>query len=179
VDGWKKLNSKVAYKCPYFWVTEDDVIQPSGKTGVYHQINTTGSVSVITENQAGEICLIRQTRYTADNQPSWEVPAGGMDGKSSPLENAKRELQEETGITAVEWISLGDARPFNGLCSEINYFFLARNLSFGKSNPDQTEDITITQKKIDEIKQMINRNQITDGQSITALCKYILYKENQ
>ena len=176
--GWKKVDSKTAFECPHYSISEDDVIRPDGTPGKYFYVVTKGSVSVIAEDKDEKICMVSQHRYTADNELSVEVVAGGIEKNEEPLAAAKRELVEEAGITAKEWIYLGNFRPFNGISSEIDHVYLARDLTKGISNPDSTEDISLSKKSLAEIKELILNNEITDGQAIAALMKYIIYKEN-
>ena len=176
--GWKKIDSKTAFECPYYSISEDNVTRPDGTPGKYFYVVTKGSVSVIAEDPDEKIYMVSQHRYTANNDLSIEIIAGGIEENEEPLAAAKRELQEETGITAEEWIYLGNFRPFNGISSEIDHVYLAKSLTKGQSRPDSTEDITVSRKSLAEIKKLILDNEITDGQAIAALMKYIVYKEN-
>lgn len=178
MTGWGKIDSKVAFRCPYYSISEDNVIRPDGKLGKYFVVVTNGSVSVIAEDDDEKIYMVSQHRYTAKNDLSVEIVAGGIEENEDTLAAAKRELQEETGITAEEWTYLGNFRPFNGMSSEIDHVYLAKDLTKGQSHPDSTEDITVAKKSLAEIKKLISDNEITDGQAIAALMKYIVYKEN-
>ncbi|HOX41380.1 MAG TPA: NUDIX hydrolase [bacterium] len=178
-NGWKKISSKVVHKNPWYHVSEDEVILPNGQPGKYFVLHTNGSAMVLPVRPDGKICLVQQSRYTGGNTPSIEFVGGGMQEGTAPLQNAKRELREETGLTANNWIDLGIAFPFLGIAAEKMHYFLAKDLSKNPNQLDDSEDITVAWKSIDEIKKMIAEGQIIDGETITGILKYILYKENQ
>lgn len=108
------------------------------------------------------------------NSYSWEVITGGFKSKSDPLDVAKRELKEEAGLIADEWIDLGYYYPVNGYASEKTSIYLARKLRKTKRAPDPTEDISVKKETVERIIEMIRNNEITCGLTIVAIYKYIL-----
>ena len=174
--SWKKLASRLIHKNPYFFITEDYVIRPDGRPGKYYVINAKHSVMVIAEDSDSRIFLVGQTRYAIGNRYSWEVPGGSIEKGLTPLQAARRELKEEAGITAKKWISLGYFHPSTGLNSEICHVFLARDLIMGDAEPDATEDITVKKYTLAKILKMTQTKQITHGFTLSAIIKYLVYK---
>jgi 8-oxo-dGTP pyrophosphatase MutT (NUDIX family) len=111
-NPWKKLSSRIAYTNPWMTIREDKVIRPDGKKGIYGLMLAPGpSVFVIALTKDKKIYLVKQFRYTFQ-KPSWELPAGNA-GKDKPLAAAKRELWEETGLTANHWKLFGKTEALN------------------------------------------------------------------
>jgi 8-oxo-dGTP pyrophosphatase MutT (NUDIX family) len=174
---WRKLNSKIVHQNKYFKVRVDEVLAPNGfKTKYFYIDNVYKSVSVIAENQDGKIYLVGQTKYPSGNNYSWEIVAGGGEKNENPLQSAKRELKEEIGLVAKKWTSLGYYYPSGGTINEIVYIYLARDLETIKAEPDPTELIKVKKEELLNIIKMIKSNKITDGFTISAIYKYLLYK---
>lgn len=171
---WQDLgSSQIAYSYPYFRIREDQVIRPDGSRGVYGYMETNGSAAFIVPATEGrEIYLVRNYRYPI-RQYSWEIPAGFVEpGDLDPLVAAKRELQEETGLVAGSWEELGISHPMNGSCSEVDYYFLARDLRQTGRNEQAEEGISGLMKvPFRDVIGMINKGEITDNQTITAIAK--------
>jgi ADP-ribose pyrophosphatase len=135
-----------------------------------------GGSAVVAEDKQGKIYLVGQSRYPADNIFSWEIIMGGFRKGADPLKVAKKELEEEAGVRAGKWVSLGYCYPNNGIASEIFHIYYARELSPVKTNFEGTEDIIIKKKSPKEILKMIKKNEITCGITIFATAKYLMYK---
>ena len=178
VKKWKKINSKIIHKNPWFTLQEDDVIRPDGDRGKYYLINAK-SIAIIAEDKDGEIYLVGQTRYAIGNVYSWEVVMGGFKSGTPALREAKRELKEEAGLLAKKWIGLGYFYPVNGYSSEKTILYLAKDLKKTEQFLDPTEDIITRKEKIDKIVKMIKSNEISCGMTIAAIYKYLLYKDSE
>ena len=106
----------------------DTVTLPNGHPGVREVIRHVGAVCVIPITEDGNVVVERQFRYPIDSVIT-EIPAGKLDSKAEDcLDAAKRELWEETGITAEEWIDLGIFYPAAAYCDEKITLYLARGL---------------------------------------------------
>lgn len=168
-NPWQKLSSKIVYENSWIRVREDAVVRPDASKGIYSVVETRDSVVVVALNEKSEVYLIRAFSYPASTW-SWGLPGGGGDNEE-PEEAAKRELAEETGITAQTWTYLGTTRICSGLMTERMAVYSARDLSFGK-RPDADDKGLIDQGKFvsfDEIDTMIANNEIDDAQTITGL----------
>jgi len=149
-------------------VRKDTVIMPNGKRGEYHVVDHDDAVFIVAMDEHENIHLIGLYRYST-NMYSVEVPAGGSEGQD-PLEAAKRELQEETGLQAASWELLGKVQSSNGFLNEFAYMYLATNLSATNNHKQAEEGITAHEKiPLDKVLLMIKFGEITDCQSIAAI----------
>lgn len=145
------------------------MIRPDGKRGIYSFVETPGpGVFIVPLTDRNEIFLIRLYRYPT-KQFSWEIP-GGNAGRESPLVAAKRELKEETGLVARHWEKIGTTQLANGIASEIDHVFLARHCQDSRHHKQEEEGIGAMKKvPLPHALQMIEKGEITDGQTIVAL----------
>jgi 8-oxo-dGDP phosphatase len=175
--GWRTESSVTKYENPWIQVREDIVVRPDGSPGLYGVLATKNvAVFVVALNESGPngksdplVLLETIDRYTVG--PSIEVPAGGADGQE-PLLAAQRELAEETGYAADQWIDLGGTNALNGISLAPERFFLARGLrrTSDASATQFDEGIVDTQwLRFSEVVKMIADGKITDGESITAI----------
>lgn len=170
-NPWTTLESKVIYTNPWIRVREDKVIRPDGKEGIYGVVETRIATAVVALTSKNEIVLIGQYRYPTKHY-SWEVVEGGSEDSESALETAKRELKEEAGMEASEWVQLGEEFHLSNChSSEIAVVFLARNLSEGSPSPEGTE--ILQQKKVpfEEVVELVQNGEIKDALSIIAILR--------
>ena len=123
LETWKYLDSRVVHENPYFGVREDDVITPAGDEDKYYVITKPWATGVVPVTRENGIVLIGQYRYPTQRY-SWEIPAGAGDAGEEIIASARRELWEETGLTAVDWQQLGVVQSFNGSSNEMGMMFL-------------------------------------------------------
>ena len=123
----------------------------------------------VDRNENGELHLIRSYNYPVSTW-SWGLPGGGGEGEKPEIA-AKRELAEETGITATKWEFLGKMRVSSGLMTEQMTVFLAQDLSFGERIEAEDKDLISEGRffSFKEIDDMITRGEIDDTQTVTGL----------
>jgi ADP-ribose pyrophosphatase len=109
-----------------------------------------------------------------------ELPAGKLDKDGeNPLECGKRELLEETGVKANNYISLGRMYSSPGCFDEVIHMYLAQDLEYGEQKPDEDELIEIVRIPLEKAAQMVLDNEISDGKTQTAVLKtYLLLKKS-
>lgn len=165
---WKTLDSKIAYQNRWISLVESNVITPTGKPGTYTVIETRPFVMVIALFE-GKFVLVRQLRFTL-NRPTLEFPAGSIEDSETPLEAAKRELQEETGYTGEQWETLAELDDAVGIARHKAHVFFARDVRLGpqnESNEDGIESHALVTS--DELETMIRQGEITDTKVIALL----------
>jgi ADP-ribose pyrophosphatase len=165
---WKTIASKIAHANPYYRVREDAVVRPSGVDGTYYVIETNPSVMVVPISSTGEIYLILQQRYPT-SMFSWEVPAGTHDG-GSDLENARRELREETGLVSSEWIKIGEVQVMSGIADHKSIVFIAKNVRETGDHMQEEEGITHMRKEtLRRVFDMISSGELNHSETIMAV----------
>lgn len=169
-NPWQTLESQIVYQNPWIRVREDKVIRPDGNPGIYGVVEIKPSAGVVALNSRDEIVLVGQWRYTL-NRFSWEIPTGGSSEGEPILDAAKRELEEETGIRAGQWMELGTIDNSNGVTTDVASLFLATNLTLAENHPEPTEDITIQWFQFNEALAMVMNGQITESSSVAAILK--------
>jgi len=142
------------------------VINPSGGKGIYGKIHFKNkAIGVIPIDHDGNTWLVGQYRYTL-NELFWEIPEGGGEMNVDPLESAKRELKEETGLTAGKWTLLTRIHTSNSVTDEEGFIFLAEDLEEGESELEETEgDLQVKKMPLSEAVDMVMRGEITDSMS--------------
>jgi 8-oxo-dGTP pyrophosphatase MutT (NUDIX family) len=170
-NPWTRLGSRQVYANDWIRLREDRVIRPDGQAGIYGVVEMRSwAIGAIPLTPEGDTFLVGQYRYTLD-QYSWEIPEGGGSPSDSPLESARRELLEETGIAAARWTFLGEAHLSNSVTTELGCAFLAEDLTFGPAAPDGTEELRVRRLPFAEAVAMALRGEITDSLSIIGLLR--------
>ena len=170
-NPWMISGQKEVYDNPWIRVTEYDVINPGGGQGIYGKVHFKHlAVGVIPIDEQWNIWLVGQYRFTLD-QYSWEIPEGGGRMDEDPLEAARRELLEETGLVAGEWTKISTLHLSNSVSDELGYIFLARELRQFSPEPEETEQILVRKIPFSEAVDMAESGKITDSLSVTAILK--------
>ncbi|MFT7028752.1 MAG: 8-oxo-dGTP pyrophosphatase MutT (NUDIX family) [Marinoscillum sp.] len=170
-NPWKLKSSKQIYDNPWITVEEDSVINPGGGDSIYGKVLFKNlAIAVIPLDDENNTWLVGQWRYTL-NEYSWEVPMGGGIKGVDPLESAKRELKEETGLEAKEWSQFLKMHTSNSVTDEVGYAFLAKGLTQGATEFEETEDLKIMKLPFEEAHKMVLDGRITDGLSMVAILK--------
>ena len=152
-------------------VFKDSVTLPNGKPATREVIRHVGAVAVVPLTDDGKVIMERQFRYTL-NRVITEIPAGKLDSFTEDrLCAAKRELEEETGYTATEWIDMGDYYPAAAYCDERITIYLARGLSLGQRHLDEDEFLNFEAIPLSQLVEDVMAGRITDGKTQVAILK--------
>lgn len=175
---WKILDSKEIYKNHWMKVIEDKVVRPNGKDGIFGIVEARNGVSILPIGEDGYVYLTEQFRYTMEKN-SVEAVSGGIEDNEKPLDTAKRELKEELGIKAEEWIDMGVIDPLSTIIKSPHSIFLARKLKFGKDCQDGSENIKMVKMKLKDAIDMVIDSTITHGPSCVLILKANEYLINK
>ena len=169
--SWRKLGSRTVYENDWMEVLEDHVINPGGGENQYGHVHFKNrAVAIVPLDGAGNTWLVGQQRYTL-NAYSWELPMGGAPLDEEPLDAARRELREETGLAAGRWTEIMRVHTSNSITDEIGIVFVAEDLVAGEPDFEETEDLRIRKLPLDAAVAMVNAGEITDAISVAALLK--------
>ncbi len=165
----KTLNSKNVFSGSLLNVFSDDIELPDGKTAGREYIKHVGAVCIVALTDDDRVIVERQYRYPM-HDVILEIPAGKLDRKNEdPLEAAKRELREETGVTADKMTYLGKFYPTPAYSDEIIHMYLAEGLHFGEQSLDDDEFLITELVPIKELADSIMAGEIPDGKTQTAI----------
>jgi ADP-ribose pyrophosphatase len=129
-----------------------------------------GAVAIVAVDPDGCVTLVRQLREPARARLV-ELPAGGLEEGEQPLETARRELREETGLTGGEWRELAAFWTTPGFCRERMWLFLADGVESGEATPDADEDVELVRWRVDEIPERLG--EIEDAKSLAGLLLFL------
>ena len=153
---------------------EDRVINPKGGQNDYGLVQFKNrAVAIVPIDADGNTWLVGQNRYTLGAY-SWELPMGGAPMDEDPLAAAKRELREETGLSAAHWEELMTLHTSNSITDEVGIVYLATGLSHGKTDFDDTEVLDVRRLPLDEAIEMAKDGRITDAICVAALFRIAL-----
>ena len=168
----KLISEEEKYIGPRFKVTQKIYLREDGKR-IIRDIVEPGEAAVIlpiTDNN--EVVFITQYRESV-NKVSLELPAGMVDSGEEPIETAKRELEEETGLIANNIEPLISLYPSTGYTSEKVHIFVAKDFQNGKQRLDSTEEILSVKKiKIEECVDKIKKGELENASQIIGILLY-------
>jgi len=175
-NPWTITSSEEKYDNPWINVVEHQVINPSGGKGIYGKVHFKNlAIGIIPIFENGDTILVGQYRFPL-NAYSWEIPEGGGIIGIEPLESAKRELLEETGLSATSWSHLLEMHLSNSVSDELAIIYLAEELIQGEAMPEETEQLQLKRIPLTQAFEMVMNGEITDSMSVAALLKLKLMR---
>ncbi len=170
-NPWKTLESEVKYDNNWIRLTEYQVINPSGGAGIYGEVHFKNyAIGILPLDENYNTWLVGQYRYPLKAY-SWEIPEGGGPFHELPLESARRELLEETGLSAKKWQEIQRMHLSNSVSDELAIIYIARDLIQGIAMPEETEELVVKKIPFNEVYQMVLNGEITDSMTIAGVLK--------
>lgn len=163
----KLIKSEELIRTPIFWVTRDKAVDPEGFEIERAIVQHGGSAVVMPVDDKGRVLLEKQYRLPA-REYLWEIPAGRMDQGETPLQAAKRELKEETGLTAKKWTRILSLFMSPGFLAERMHIYVAQELKQGKRELMEDERIETNWFTPRQMNEMIKTGKIIDGKTVAA-----------
>jgi 8-oxo-dGTP pyrophosphatase MutT (NUDIX family) len=175
---WKTLCIKKVYENPWIKLDEHQVINPAGGRGIYGKVHFKNrAIGIIPLDDKDNTWLVGQYRYTLDAW-SWEIPEGGGPLDQDPLESAKRELKEETGLIAEKWKEILTIHLSNSVSDETGHVFVAEGLTQGSNQLEETEaDLKVWKLPFAQALDMVLKGEITDSLSVSGILKLSRLRE--
>ena len=165
---WQTTAAREVYRNRWLHVTEYAVIRPDGNTGIYGVINPRDGVAIVALDDVDQVLLIQDFIYPLQ-QWTWSVPCGGIEAGEEPRQAAARELAEEGGVAADEWLALPPFWPVPGISPHMMHPFLARGLRPTIAQSDPTEVITRQWVPLAEAVARCRRGEIRHASAMVAL----------
>lgn len=170
-NPWTLLNKQTTYESPWISVSHHNVLNPAQKPGTYSVVHFKKlAIGVLPLDENYNTWIVGQYRYPL-NTYTWEIPEGGGDLNVDPIESGKRELLEECGITANKWTFIQNMQLSNSATDELAYLYIAQDLSFTQSQPDDEEELEVKKIPFDELYKMVLSGEILDSLTVTAVLK--------
>lgn len=175
IKPWKCIRSQPTQSFRVFSIRTDTTLSP--RTGMEHDfyiIESRDWINVIPLTADHRVVMIRQYRH-GSREVTLEIPGGLIDPGDTPEKAAARELLEETGYQAQEYVQIGVVNPNPALFNNRCYTFIARNAQKIRAPmPDQTEDIEVVLMPISDIQELISKGEIDHAMVIAAFYWYFL-----
>ena len=170
-NSWITKSEEKKYENPWISLSEHQVLNPAGNPGIYGVVSFKNlAIGILALDDQYNTWLVGQWRYPLKAY-SWEIPEGGGPLGIDPLDSAKRELKEETGLIASKYSVIGKIHTSNSVCDESGILYLAQDLTFSDAEPEESEDLQVKKLPFSEAYQMVMDGKITDSLSMVAILK--------
>ncbi|MBU9714754.1 NUDIX domain-containing protein [Evansella tamaricis] len=164
----KTIKKEIIFEGKIIDLAVHDVKLPNGKESKREIVTHPGAVAIIAMDEEENIVLVDQYRKPLEKTIA-EIPAGKLEQGEDPLECAKRELEEETGLVAATWTALGSFYTSPGFADELIYLFLAEDLSGGNVNLDEDEFVESYKVTVEDAVKLIESQKIHDAKTVYAI----------
>ncbi len=170
-NPWTTRTTETRYENPWIRVEHNTVLNPAGNEGIYGVIRFKNvAVGIIPVDNEGNIWMVGQYRYPLGRY-SWEIPEGGCPLGTPTLESAKRELLEEVGLRAKRWDRLLHIDLSNSVCDEVGEIWLARELEFTQSEPEETEVLQLLKLPLETVYQGVLAGKFRDSMTVAGILR--------
>ncbi len=169
IGPWTVKTRSSCFENPWIRIVDHEVEHPDGSPGEYGVVQFKNlAIGILPIDDDGMVWLVGQHRFPHD-QYGWELPEGGGPLDTDPLESAKRELAEETGLRAQDWALFFSFDVSNSVTNERAKCFFAWNLEPGPAAPEPSEVLTIKRISFSSLYEMVLSGEITDSLTIVMV----------
>jgi 8-oxo-dGTP pyrophosphatase MutT (NUDIX family) len=173
-NPWTVVSRETRYENDWIRVDHHEVRKPSGGPGIYGVVHFKNhALGIVPIDEKGNTILVGQYRFPLGYY-SWEIPQGGGSINKSLIESAQRELREECGVSAKQWLQILGMDLSNSVTNEQGTAFLAWDLTEGAAEPEDTEQLQVLRLPFWEAVRRAEKGEIRDGVSIAALFRAAL-----
>ncbi len=170
VGPYEIVMSRPIYENPWITVREDEVRHRGGEEAKYGVVTMKPGVTVLPMEDDGTVHLVREFKY-ALGEHSLEAVSGGLESGETPEQAGLREIGEEVGLVAAEWIDMGLVNPFTTVIHSPNHMFLARELSTLRRTAATSEHVEEVRMPFEQAVEAVLRGEITHGASCVLILK--------
>lgn len=172
-NPWTCRAVATKYENPWIVVEEHDVLTPGGRPGIYGVVRPRSfAIGVLPLDPAGHTTLVGQYRYPL-RRYSWEMPEGGGDKAVPPLDSARRELREETGLVAASWLEILRMDLSNSISDEQATCFVAWDLAQREAAPEDTEELRLRRVSLAAAVEEVMAGAIADSLTVATVLKLL------
>lgn len=150
----------------------ETALLPNGRSIELEIVRHPGGAAILAVDAQQRVCLLRQYRHAVGGW-LWELPAGKLDPGESPLVTAQRELEEEAGVRAQQWSSLGTMVSTPGFCDEVIHLFAARDLTEAPLRREHDEIMQVFWWTPQEVHARLMQNEVCDAKTLVALYRWL------
>lgn len=177
---WRRGLGRQVYDNPWITVTEFQATAPTGSPAIYGLVEFKNhALAILPIHEDGTVELVGQNRLPFSDY-SWEIPEGGGPLNEDPIDGAKRELLEETGLIASEWQEILRLQLSNSVTNELAVGYVALGLTQSVAlEIDPTEDIARARVPFREVLGLVLDGKITDALTVAMMLRaYHMAKED-
>ncbi len=168
---WSVRSERPVYDNPWISVREYQATAPTGAPALYGVVSFKNlAIAVLPLHEDGTVTLVGQHRFPLKDY-AWEVPEGGGALDVDPLQSARRELREETGLEASDWRQVLVCQLSNSVTDERGICFIATGLTQAETDPDPTESIAVVRVPFREALEQAACGGIQDTLSVAILLR--------
>jgi ADP-ribose pyrophosphatase len=171
-------NSREIFQGRIIRLTLDQVTLPNGRQFEMEIVHHPGGVGVLALDKLQRLCLVRQYRYLTGGW-LWEIPAGKIDHQEPTAQTAQRELHEEAGLLADEFMYLGRSITSPGIFTEVVHLYLAQGLQQVDVAHEPEELIDVHWIALDSVRDWIANGTIYDAKTIVGVMLLDLYRDKK
>jgi 8-oxo-dGTP pyrophosphatase MutT (NUDIX family) len=169
---WQADEGRTVYENPWLTLTEYAAIAPTGRPALYGVVRFANrAIAILPLHEDASVTLVGQNRFVFGDY-SWEIPEGGAPMDEDPLDGARRELAEETGLQAADWRQVLSVQMSNSVTNEVGVGYLAMGLSAAAEQaPDETEDLAVVRVPFRQALQLAVSGEIQDSLTVAMLLR--------
>ena len=175
VGPYAVVHSRPVYENAWVKVREDRA-SLRGEEGSFGVVTMRAGVSALAMEESGEVYLVREFKY-ALGESSLEVVSGAIESGETPEQAGLRELGEEVGLVAAEWVDMGVLNPFTTVVNSPNHMFLARKLSKLRPMRERESAVEVVKAPFEEAVRWVLKGEITHGASCVVILKAKVFLE--
>lgn len=168
MDKWKIAHKRTIYKSKFFSLEEEEITLPNKKKKIYDLVRRKSVSVVFPISSSGELYLISEFR-TLHSKYMTEAIAGHIDDGESPLDAAKRELKEETGLSGKNWEKFLEIEMAGSVIKSTGHLFIVKDITEGKANPDEEEDIKLLKIPFNEAVRRVMSGEINLATTVVGI----------